>query len=100
MLRQIVDLCATSRNKAERARQISCAKQDIVNDSLRGLILFPHLVHHSSVHFVDAASVDLLFGSIGTAISIVELMVSVAQPKQMRRVNHKIQPVTSETPMR
>ena len=60
-----MELSATSKNKSERARQISRAKQDIVNDCLRGLIIFPYHEHHSSVHFVDAASVALLCGSIG-----------------------------------
>ena len=75
-LRQIVELCATSKN------------------------YFPIM----SITALCISWTQLLLlccaAALALPVSLKVLMVSVAQPKQMRRVNHKMQPVTSETPMR
>jgi len=55
-LRQIVELSSSrARSASKRREQQAKVRLDIVNDYLRGYILFPSAVNRSPTHFVNAA---------------------------------------------
>ena len=54
-LKQIVELSATAKSLVTRQQQKTKARADIVNDFLRGYILFPTAENRSATHFVNAA---------------------------------------------
>jgi transposase InsO family protein len=54
-LRELIELSATSRDPARRKQQVAKAKADIINDYLRGFIMFPECENRSSAHFVSAS---------------------------------------------
>ena len=54
-LKEIVELSATAKSPVSRQQQRTKARADIVNDFLRGYILFPTAENRSTTHFVNAA---------------------------------------------
>ena len=58
-LREIIELSATSKSPDIRKKQIVKARADIVNDYLRGYILFPEHEHRSSSHFINASTLAM-----------------------------------------
>ena len=54
-LKELIELSVTAKSPSKRREQQAKARADIVNDSLRGFILFPQNENPESTHFVDAA---------------------------------------------
>jgi hypothetical protein len=54
-LKEIIELSTTAKSVAKRREQQAKARLDIVNDFLRGYILFPNAENRSATHFVNAA---------------------------------------------
>jgi len=63
-LRAIVELSTTARSAAKRREQQAKARQDIVNDYLRGYIIFVNHENPSPTHFVSAAEVAKANGTL------------------------------------
>ena len=56
-LREVVELSARSRSAKSQREERKKAMDDIVNDSLRGYIIWPQHEHASTAHYLDASSV-------------------------------------------
>ena len=63
-LRELIELSVSSSNPAVRAQQIKKAHEDIVNDSLRGYIVYPQFEHPASAHFVHAERLARRLGTV------------------------------------
>jgi hypothetical protein len=61
---EFLELSTTARSKGARAEQRSVALKDFSNDALRGHITFPSHEHNSSAHFVNAAELARLHGTV------------------------------------